>query len=154
MLTRNTQLCTNKKQSSCLGCTVHNPAEITFWKCKIDILDVGIQSRYSPLSNHAVISNDRERERVYFPHSNNTWTTTQQKYKIRRVARKALGPSELATRTHTQWRRQAYSLSIACSSVAVHHVTAVLNLKFWNVWKNIYENVFSKSHSRARQIKS
>ena len=32
----------------------------------------------------------RERERVYFPHSNNTWISTQQKYKIRRVVRKAL----------------------------------------------------------------
>jgi len=40
---------------------------------------------------------ERERERAYFPHSNNTWTSTQQKYKIRRVARKALGPSKLAT---------------------------------------------------------
>ena len=39
----------------------------------------------------------RERQRVYFPHSNNTWTSTQQKYKSRRVARKALGPSKLAT---------------------------------------------------------
>ena len=38
-----------------------------------------------------------ERERVYFPHSNNIWTSTQQKCKIRRVARKALGPSKLAT---------------------------------------------------------
>ena len=35
-------------------------------------------------------------ERVYFPHSNNTWTSTQQKCKIRRVARKALGLSKLA----------------------------------------------------------
>ena len=39
----------------------------------------------------------KERERVYFPHTNNTWTSTLQKYKIRRVARKALGPSKLAT---------------------------------------------------------
>ena len=39
----------------------------------------------------------RERERVYFPHSNNTWISTQQKCKISRVARKALGPSKLAT---------------------------------------------------------
>jgi len=39
----------------------------------------------------------RERERVYFPYSKNTWTSTQQKCKIRRVARKALGPSKLAT---------------------------------------------------------
>ena len=38
-----------------------------------------------------------ERERVYFPHSNNNWISTQQKCKIRRVARKALGPSKLAT---------------------------------------------------------
>jgi len=37
------------------------------------------------------------RERVYFPHSNNTWISTQQKCKIRRVARKALDPSKLAT---------------------------------------------------------
>ena len=38
-----------------------------------------------------------KRERVYFPYSKNTWTSTQQKCKIRRVARKALGPSKLAT---------------------------------------------------------
>jgi len=38
-----------------------------------------------------------EWERVYFPLSNNNWISTQQKCKIRRVARKALGPSKLAT---------------------------------------------------------
>jgi len=40
---------------------------------------------------------EREREEVYFPHSNNTRISTQQKYKIRSVDRKAHGPSKLAT---------------------------------------------------------
>ena len=49
-----------------------------------------------------------ERERVYFPHrpSNNTWTSTQQKYKIRRVARKAHGPSKL------ECHRECHSMSL------------------------------------------
>ena len=52
-----------------------------------------------PLQKYFVqtIMREREREWEYFPYSNNTWTSTQQKYKIRRVARKALGPSKLAT---------------------------------------------------------
>ena len=45
------------------------------------------------------------RERVYFPYSKNTWTSTQQKCKIRRVARKALGPSKLATHVISQCYR-------------------------------------------------
>jgi len=49
------------------------------------------------------------RERVYFPHSNNTWTSTLQKYKIRRVARKALGPSKLATHCNNHGLRGSAS---------------------------------------------
>ena len=62
---------------------------------KVPDLNCGVQDLLLLIRGSG--SQIRERERVYFPHSNNTWISTQQKCKIRRVARKALGPSKLAT---------------------------------------------------------
>ena len=57
------------------------------------------------------------RERVCFPYSKNTWTSTQQKCKIRRVARKALGPSKLATHKKLATHRQPTSKTQPCVCV-------------------------------------